>query len=107
MKGYILSYNNNLSSHEIVKINNYLLGRVCKVKRHNIVFNYYYPGLFDNILFLKLSNGCYFIEKQPNLVFPGMVNIFDAEIDELLPEQMITGREYFQIKYNNERVKNL
>lgn len=109
MKGYIITYN-TISAKEMTDLNNNFIGRVVRVKRGNTIFHYYYSGLLDNISYIKLSNGCYFIGNQycgreliTNL---NHITIWDAEL-EVKPDELYTAREYFRKKYNNIRVANL
>ena len=61
MLGYLITYKTK-SRSDIVKINHYLFGKIVNVNKKK----YFYPGLLDNIMFMKINNGCYFITIKMN-----------------------------------------
>lgn len=64
MNGFILSYKDYLTRKDITLISYYLFGRiVSRINRNKEIQKYYYPGLFENTQYIKITNGCYFIEK--------------------------------------------
>ena len=105
MKGIIISYGRNLTPRKIIDINNTLFGRVVKVRRKNKDFFYYYRGMFHNVPFYKLANGCYFIANYTN------ISIDDIKYIETLinikAEDLKTAEEYFIDKYKEQEVINL
>ncbi len=109
MDGYLLTYNTNIPL-EITNLNNKLFGRVVKVRRNNRLFLYYYSGLFNNIYYYKLTNGCYFITIDNNL-YRQLSNIEDIRLITATvsvgQEQLITASNYFRSKYPTETVRNL
>lgn len=65
MEGFILVYNTE-SRKNTTKLNHFLFGRLVHMKKDI----YYYPGILENYLYRRLSNGCYFILKQNDAIFP-------------------------------------
>jgi len=63
VNGFIISYKENLQIKDITLINYYLFGRIVMRTTKKGKQYYYYPGLFENTPYLKLTNGCYFTEK--------------------------------------------
>jgi len=104
MKGFILRYNDNLTPREIIDINNILFGRIVKIYRNGKYHYYYYRGLFHNIAFFKLSNGCYFTQYINNI--PNNINILSANIN-IKKRELKTAKEYFKEKYTGKKVNNL
>ena len=108
LKGFLISYKNNLSRKDITLINYYLFGRIVKKKSGGKTDLYYYPGLFENTPYIKISNGCYFTEK--------IIDDFDGKILLILVKNIefpnefkfTTAKEYWKnyIKKRNLFVKN-
>lgn len=106
MKGIIFTFG-DLSPAELVKIHNQFLGRVVKVKRGGLVHHYYYAGILDDMPFLKISNGCYFLPTPDNIeiMSPGKTPLkVDIDIKE---SDLKTGAQYFLEKYKDIKVNNL
>jgi hypothetical protein len=77
MEGYILILSNN-DRREITKANFNLFGRISKVKERY----YYYEGVLHNVPYIRLSDGCIFVEKNIDInklkgwtVFPADVSL--------------------------------
>jgi len=106
MKGIIFTFG-DLSPSELVKKHNEVLGRVVKVKRGGTTHYYYYAGLLDNIPFLKISNGCYFLPNvdKNELSIPRKY-IIEADL-EINKKDLKTGAQYFLEKYKGVKVNNL
>ena len=106
MRGIIFTFG-DLSPLELVKKHNEFLGRVVKVKRGGRIHHYYYSGILDDMPFLKLSNGCYFLPLPENvgLITPGDGPIV-AELD-IEKRKLKTGAQYFLEKYKGIKVNNL
>jgi len=102
MKGYILIYDTN-NSKELMELNNVIFGRVVKIKRNNKIFLYYYSGILDDKKYYRLSNGCYFILDEIELM---NVTCIKSDID-INENNLITASEYFRNKFKDNRVVNL
>ena len=107
MKGYIISYRNELTRKDITLINYYLFGRIVNRKTQpKIIERYYYPGLFETTPYARLANGCYFTERIVD-DFEGRLKVYTAEVN--LPTELFqTARAHWKqfIAGKGYRVKN-
>ena len=85
MKGYIISHKSE-EKKDIISNNHYLFGKITSVRSKK----YYYRGLLHDIMYKKLSGGCYFI------TIPGFdrerFNCYAVEID-ITEGELITARQ--------------
>ena len=105
IKGYILTYNVN-QRKSITLINYYLFGRLSLSKRKQRSIYYYYPGLLEDTLYYKISNGCYFTKALID-DYDGLIKIIPA-ILQIKKKNMIDAKNYWQeyITINELEVKN-
>lgn len=107
MEGYIVTYTENLTSKEITEINYALFGKVLSKASKK----YYYTGLFDTVLHLRLGNGCYFIvttDKEVISYLKSHIHLLIIKANLEISKTMLhTGRNIKQLKYKNIYVKNL
>ena len=107
MEGYIVTYKDNLTSKEITEINYALFGKVLSKASKK----YYYTGLFDTVLYLRLGNGCYFIVTKDKDIINYLNNhlhlIIIKAVLNIKPSVLHTARSIKQTKYKNIYVKNL
>ena len=107
MKGYIVTYNENLTRKDITLINYYLFGRIVNRRTQpKFIERYYYPGLFETTPYAKLANGCYFTERIVDN-YEGRLLVYSADI--ILPTTAFrTAREHWKnfITTKNYRVHN-
>lgn len=95
MNGFIVTYNSS-KPKDITRINYYLFGRVVQVKKDNKVEKYYYPGLFENQQFKKISNGCYFVGSVADN-FDGLL-VFHPAVVTFSDDRMQTAKEFWKDK---------
>lgn len=107
MEGYIISYENKLSSKQITDINYRLFGKVLTKNTKK----YYYPGLLDNVLYARLGNGCYMIITEDQSIIQRLIT--SAEFKTIKAElyttnlNLNTARAVKKQKYEGSFVKNL
>lgn len=102
MDGYLIVFKTE-SQGEANKLRRELIGRISKVKDQF----YYYSGLLDSTIFLKINRGCYFSANQ-FLKGDRRVELIPVKLNIILDESN-TGRNYW-LKYskdNNIQVKNI
>lgn len=103
LNGFLVTYNSSKKS-DITKINYYLFGRLVTIKKSGAMIDkYYYPGVFENTPFRKLTNGCYFVQEMTN-DFNGLLRVFPSTI-EFDSIDMVTARDSWKEKVN-EKVHN-
>lgn len=95
LDGYLITYNSSQRS-DITKINHLLFGRIVTINKENKTEKYYYPGLFEKQTFIKVSNGCYFVQDIA-LDAHELLNILPASVT--FPDvELMTGRDYWKDK---------
>ena len=107
MEGFIISYADKLLKNEITNLNYFLFGKVLSKKDKK----YYYTGLLDGTLYVKLGNGCYFIITTDNIIINELntynnIIVYIANID-ISKTVLKTAKQLKQIKYKDVYVKNL
>jgi len=107
MEGILLSYKHNLSRNDITNINYFLFGKVLTKKAKK----YYYPGLLNDVKYVKMGNGCYFIGQPVYTLANVLLNndnviIYTCSLD-ILDSALLTAREIKSKQYNGVFVKNL
>jgi len=95
LDGFLVTYNSSVRK-DITKINYHLFGRIVNVKKENRTEKYYYPGVFENNQFKKLSNGCYFVENNIGS-YDGLINILPAVVT-FSEKNLQTARDYWKEK---------
>lgn len=107
MKGYLISYREELTKKDITLINYYLFGRIVhRSTKQRKKDHYYYPGLFEWTTYARLANGCYFTERIVD-DFDKRLVIYEAEID-VPKDKFQTSREHWKkfIVRKEIRVRN-
>lgn len=99
LSGFLITYNSS-NRKDITKINHYLFGRIVKIKKDDETEEYYYPGLFENNPFKKISNGCYFVGSV-GTDFNGLLKVTPA-IVTFSDKEMVTAKEYWKERTNNK-----
>ena len=97
MEGYILVY----SGSKQVQTNNALFGKITTIKRGGYSNKYFYKGLLDNIKYIKLSKGCYFLTEKvdESTEYKQIPCTLDIDIDKLN-----TAREYWKKFIDNNEI---
>jgi hypothetical protein len=93
--GYLITYNSS-SRKDITKINYFLFGRIATIKNNNKKERYYYPGFFEKTSYIKIANGCYFVEQISDDL-DGLLKIHPATI-MFTNINMLNAREYWKNK---------
>jgi len=100
MDGYLLTYNSS-TRNDITKINHLLFGRIATIKKNDIITKYYYPGLFENRPFKKISNGCYFVSDIGSVSQNTLINVIPI-VAKFKNNDMITARSYWKDKISGK-----
>ena len=110
IKGYLIRYKNSMSSTWITQRNNELFGRVVKIKRAGREIYYYYAGVLENVKYVRLSKGCYFIVADKtflrNFAYVDDVDFIEATLN-ISEDSLYTAKEFFQFQYQGIEVNNL
>ena len=71
-----------------------MFGRIIVIPKKGDYSRYYYPGSFENVGHIKLSNGCYFVLQKADDC-KGMVKYINCDLD--VPESVfITARQKWE-----------
>jgi len=99
--GYLVTYTSS-EKNNITKINYYLFGRISTISSKK----YYYPGKLENVGYVKICNGCYFVESFIDN-YNGLIELIPVEI-QLNGRSIIRAKDYWNnfITINNLNVKN-
>ena len=101
MKGYLITYKEEEDKREIVKSNHYLLGKITRVLGRL----YYYPGVLDDVKFLKISNGCYFVTKT---IDDKKFKVYEVTLNIELKDLTTAKEKWLEVAEKENRfVKNL
>jgi hypothetical protein len=114
MKGFIVAYSAR-SRRVLSQLNHGLLGRIIRVpQKHKGIVSYYYQGVFDDLEFLRLKEGCYFVKGDRVVMSAVKEFVLDSAIVvradvDLSFEDLVTGREFWNkhSKSKGWKVKNL
>ena len=108
--GLILKYKPGMPNTWITQRNNELFGRVVKIKRGGRYLYYYYSGLLEDVEYIRLAKGCYFIKADRSIldsfIYIDDVDIINATLD-ITDNSLYTGKQYFRIQYKDLEVNNL
>jgi len=108
MEGYIISYEDGLTSKQITEINYYLFGKVLSKNGKK----YYYHGILDSIFYMKLGNGCYFVSSVEERLIQELKAsstffIIFTDLKDVNRITLDTARNNKRKKYKDIYVKNL
>jgi hypothetical protein len=96
--GSLITYNSSKRS-DITRINYLLFGRVVSIQKDGDTVKYYYPGLFENEPYKKVSNGCYFVKNLST--DSSLLRVYPATI-MFADDNMQTARDYWKDKINGK-----
>lgn len=100
-EGFLVTYSSS-KRNDITRINHFLLGRIVTIQKNGKDEKYYYPGILENQIFKKITNGCYFIQTPTMSIFSEdndvvkLLKIIPAILS--LNGNCITGKDYWKDK---------
>jgi len=107
MHGFVIEYSSQEASN-LTRVNHRLFGRICQQSYRGRKYNYYIPGLLDNVRFFRIKPCKYFLNKPIDIEFlkeivPD-VEIFEKnmEIDE---DSLLTGRMFWHEKARKKGIR--
>lgn len=96
--GHIIVYDTE-SKSAVTRIYRELMGRIVSIKNKK----YYYPGLFHDVKFFKIKNGCYYVDGNVNITSDMPVKFYSATV-KIPKDKLMTGYNYWKQLADNKNI---